>query len=80
MMDMVGVVRIFPFGYAPVGYIPCDGRKLTIETNVLLYSVLGTKFGGDEAEGYFCAPDLRRNISDSDQYYYICSDGEYPTR
>ena len=53
-----GEVRAFPWGTTPQGWLPCDGRALSIPTYSALYTLIGVTFGGD---GYssFNLPDLR---------------------
>jgi microcystin-dependent protein len=43
----VGEIRIFPFGFAPVGWAACNGQLLAISQNTALFSLFGTTFGGD---------------------------------
>ena len=45
--QFVGQLMLFAFGYAPVGWAPCDGRTLPIQGNEALYSLIGNLFGGD---------------------------------
>jgi microcystin-dependent protein len=54
---LVGEVRAFSFRYAPEGWRVCDGRKLTIKDHVVLYSIIGNRFGGSHET--FTLPDLR---------------------
>lgn len=39
---LVGEVRIFPFGFAPQGWMSCNGSDLGLESNIALFSVIGT--------------------------------------
>jgi microcystin-dependent protein len=43
----LGEIRIFPFGFAPVGWASCNGQLLAISQNTALFSLFGTTFGGD---------------------------------
>ena len=56
-----GEVRAFPWGTTPQGWLPCDGRSLSIPTYPALYTLIGVTFGGD---GYssFNLPDLRGRV------------------
>ncbi len=56
-------------------WIPADGSTLTINQNQVLFSLLGTKFGGD-GQVNFKVPDLNRN--QSTLVYYIVNGGEFP--
>jgi len=53
-----GEIRIFPFDFPPAGWASCDGQILPISQNPVLFSLLGTVFGGD-GELTFALPDLR---------------------
>lgn len=50
-------IRMFPFNFAPKGWLPCDGRLLSISQNTALFSLLGTTYGGD-GRSTFGLPDL----------------------
>jgi len=54
-------IRLFAFGFAPVGWAPCNGQRLPINQNQFLFSLFGNKYGGDERT-YFNLPDLRGKI------------------
>lgn len=54
----VGEIRIFAAGFEPVGWFFCDGRLLSIPSYSMLYSILGTVYGGD-GKTNFALPDLR---------------------
>ncbi|HEY4095929.1 MAG TPA: tail fiber protein [Baekduia sp.] len=53
-----GEIRMFSGNYAPVGWLPCDGRALAISEFEPLFELLGTTYGGDGEEA-FNVPDLR---------------------
>jgi microcystin-dependent protein len=55
---LLGEVMIFAGNYAPKGWLPCDGRLLPINQNQALYSIIGTRFGGN-GQTNFALPDLR---------------------
>jgi len=46
------------FDYPPRGWAFCDGQLLPIAQNTQLFSLLGTKYGGDGAST-FALPDFR---------------------
>lgn len=54
----VGEIRAFAFQRTPTGWFPCDGRLLSIADYQVLYTLLGTTFGGDGVTS-FGVPDLR---------------------
>jgi microcystin-dependent protein len=63
MADMfVGEIRLFPFGFAPLGWAQCDGQLLPISQNTALFSLLGTFYGGDGVST-FALPNLQGGIA-----------------
>jgi microcystin-dependent protein len=54
----VGQVICVGFNFAPVGWLPCDGRLLPISQYDVLYNLIGTTYGGDGVNT-FGLPDLR---------------------
>lgn len=59
--QFVGEIRMFGGNYAPMDWAFCDGALLNISQNDVLYSLIGTIYGGD---GYtnFKLPDLRGRV------------------
>lgn len=57
----VGEIRIFSGNYAPEGWAMCNGQLLSIAGNEVLYTVLGTTYGGD-GQSTFGLPDLRGRV------------------
>ncbi|HTG94128.1 MAG TPA: tail fiber protein [Pyrinomonadaceae bacterium] len=53
-----GEIRMVGFDYPPRGWAFCDGQLLPIAQNTQLFSLLGTKYGGDGAST-FALPDFR---------------------
>lgn len=57
----IGELRIFSSATTnqiPAGWLPCEGQLLPINQYQVLYSLLGTQFGGN-ATTTFALPDLR---------------------
>jgi microcystin-dependent protein len=54
-------IRIFPFGFAPVGWAQCNGQLMAISQNTALFSLLGTTFGGD-GKTTFGLPKMQGNV------------------
>lgn len=44
---LLGDIRLFAGNFAPLGWLPADGRLLLINDYVFLYSLIGTTYGGD---------------------------------
>ncbi|KEO84734.1 phage tail protein [Tumebacillus flagellatus] len=57
----VGEIRVFAGTYAPVGWALCDGSLLDISGNEMLYSLIGTTYGGN-GQTNFALPDLRGRV------------------
>ena len=74
---VVAEIQVFPYNFAPLGYQPCDGRSLQIADYQTLYSLLGTKFGGDGMTT-FNLPDLRGMEPNPWVKYCIATEGIYP--
>lgn len=43
----LGEIREFAFDYCPVGWAAADGAAISIQQNSALFSLLGTRYGGD---------------------------------
>jgi microcystin-dependent protein len=54
----MGEIRTFAGNFAPVGWLPCDGRLLSISEYDTLYALIGTTYGGDGVNT-FGLPDLQ---------------------
>lgn len=52
MDEFVGVVKIFGGNFAPVNWLPCDGRSLPISQYEVLYTLIGTTYGGDGVNNF----------------------------
>jgi len=63
----IGEIRAFPFNFVPKKWAPCDGRILPINEYQVLYSLLGTLYGGNGSSN-FALPNLqgRAPIGQSD--------------
>jgi microcystin-dependent protein len=57
----LGGIMCAAFNFAPLGWIPLDGRLLNIAENDALFSLLKTTFGGDGTTT-FRVPDMRSRI------------------
>ncbi len=57
MEGFVGEIRLFGFDYTPEEWLPCDGRSLSVREYPLLFTVISTRYGGDDVT--FKLPDLR---------------------
>jgi microcystin-dependent protein len=59
-MDEVfyGELTQLPYRFCPVGWAYCHGQLLSIAENDVLFTLLGTTYGGDGVNT-FAVPDLR---------------------
>ncbi len=57
----VGELRLFAGNFAPVGWAFCNGALLPIAQYDVLFSLLGTTYGGD-GQTTFAVPDLRGRV------------------
>jgi microcystin-dependent protein len=56
-----GEISICAFGNPPAGWALCEGQLLQIARNQMLFSLLGTTYGGD-GRTTFALPDLRGRV------------------
>lgn len=57
----VGEIRLFGFGRVPNGWFSCDGSLQSIAEYEVLYTLIGTTYGGD-GSSTFALPDLRSRV------------------
>ena len=55
---MVGEIRMFAGNYPPNGWAFCDGSLISISENDVLFTLIGTTYGGD-GQTTFALPDFR---------------------
>ena len=83
MDPFLGLIKLYAFGFAPSGWLLCNGVSLTIQQNNALYSLIGTTFGGNSSTS-FNLPNLTGTapVTNSTQpmAYYIATMGLYPMR
>ena len=79
MDTFLGNICLFPYSFAPNGWHLCDGTLLQIQQNTALFSLIGTKFGGDGIST-FALPDLRNEFPHQQLGLYMALVGIYPSR
>lgn len=57
----VGEIRLFPYNFAPNGWFDCDGSLLSIAEYQVLFTLIGTTYGGD-GTNTFALPDMRGRV------------------
>lgn len=55
---IMGEIRAFGFDFPPRGWVKCDGQTMPVSQHSALFSLLGTRYGGD-GRTTFRVPDLR---------------------
>jgi microcystin-dependent protein len=73
-----GEIKIFPSTVPPKGWLPCDGRLLTISDNTALFSLLQTTYGGD-GKTTFGLPNIEMpGTAPAGLQAFICQLGVFP--
>ena len=57
----LGEINLFPIGFTPKGWAPCEGQLMQINTNQALFALLGTTYGGN-GSSTFALPNLRGRV------------------
>lgn len=79
MEPFLGQIQLFPYNFAPRGWIACQGQLLSIDQNQSLFALIGITFGGD-GRSTFALPDLRDKAPADGVDYYIALMGIFPSR
>ena len=77
--QLLGSLLLVPYDFVPVHYAACQGQILPIQSNLALFSLLGTRFGGD-GQNTFGLPDMRKHNPIHGLSYVIATRGLYPMR
>ncbi|HEX3029917.1 MAG TPA: tail fiber protein [Clostridia bacterium] len=79
-MDVfLGTIILFPYDFEPRGWSFCNGQILPIVQYTALFSLLGTKFGGN-GNTTFALPNLQGAEPLPGTHYCIAIEGIYPSR
>lgn len=76
MDPLIGSILLVPYNFVPEGWLPCDGRSIPVKHNEALYSLLGTRFGGDWNTSF----NLPKLDAPDELRYIIAVQGAYPSR
>lgn len=60
MDGFIGEIKAFTFEWAPMGWLPCDGKSYSIDQYPELYALLGNTYGGTDKT--FNVPNLQGRI------------------
>lgn len=74
----LGQIQLSPYDFAPINWAFCRGQLLSIAQNTALFSLLGTKFGGDGITT-FALPDLQGAEPIPGTEYIISLTGIFPS-
>ncbi|MDX1638448.1 MAG: tail fiber protein [Balneolaceae bacterium] len=73
MEEYMGMIKIFAGDFAPKNWAFCHGQLLSIQEETALFSLIGTRYGGD-GRTTFGLPDLRGAVpvgaGQADQTHY----------
>ena len=58
----IGELKIFGFNFAPKGHAFCAGQTMSIQQYTALFSLLGTRFGGNGSTT-FMLPDMQGRVA-----------------
>lgn len=75
----LGQIQLFPFNFTPQYWTLCNGQILNIQQNTALFSLLGTKYGGNGTTN-FALPNLTNTSPVAGTNYCIAISGIYPSR
>lgn len=73
METFVGQIEIFAFDFGPEGFAPCQGQLLPISQYQALFSLIGTRYGGNGTTD-FALPKLAPLTPDG-PFYFISLQG-----
>lgn len=79
MEPLLGQIELFPYNFAPKGWLACAGQVLPINQNQALFALLGTNFGGDGITN-FALPNLQGKAPVANLQYCIATVGIFPSR
>lgn len=57
----VGEIALYPYNFAPYGWLECNGQLLPISEYETLFVLIGTTYGGD-GQSTFALPDLQGRV------------------
>ena len=76
----IGEVRAMPFGFAPQGWMACQGQLLPLAQNTALFSLLGTTYGGDGRTNFGLPRLAPLQAASGTLQYCIATQGLFPPR
>ncbi|KAF6687050.1 MULTISPECIES: phage tail protein [Pseudomonas] len=61
MEVFIGTIQSFAFNYAPNGWALCNGQIVAVQQNAVLFSLIGTFYGGN-GQSTFQLPNLQSRV------------------
>jgi microcystin-dependent protein len=80
MDGYLGEIRLVAFNFVPRNWLLCDGSLLPVKSNVALFSLLGTTYGGDGVNTFALPTFPPKPTPGITEYFVICISGIYPTK
>ena len=78
MEPFVGQIEIFAFGFAPQGWMVCNGQLLSIQEFHMLFQLIGATYGGN-GQSTFALPNIPPVVPNGPAYY-ISVYGQMPKK
>lgn len=75
MPPLIGQIQLFPYSFAPMGWLFCNGSQLQRSRFTALFNLLGNAFGGD-GQTTFGIPDLSA-ATPANCHYFIAVQGDW---
>lgn len=79
MEEFIGNIKLYPYSFAPMDTLLCNGQLVNIVTSQALFSLIGTTYGGNGTTN-FAVPNMLGLEPIPGMNYYIIVNGIYPTR
>jgi len=79
MDQFMGTIMLYPYSFAPMYTLLCNGQLLNINDYAPLYSLIGTTYGGNGTTN-FAIPNFQGLEPIPGMNYYIITEGIFPTR
>lgn len=75
----IGELTLYATERPPRGWLPADGRLMSIMENNMLFALLGARFGGDGRKT-FALPDMRKESPQVEGLVWcIAVEGVFPS-
>lgn len=59
MDAFIGEIRAFANTFYPMGWLPCNGDRVSLQEYQALFSIIGANYGPTDNQTYFTLPNLR---------------------